>query len=93
MSKRVLVTGGRDFTDKASVFSALADEWARLRSIPREVFEADWDSHKKSAGIIRNIQMLKDGKPDCCVAFPGGRGTAHMVGLVRKAGLDLWVIG
>jgi hypothetical protein len=112
---RVLVTGGRKYDDKATVFStlaavhakhgvtvvihggargadALSAEWARLRKIPCEVFEADWDKHKKAAGILRNIEMLRDGKPDCCIAFPGGKGTAHMLGLMRKSGLPLLVI-
>lgn len=114
---RVLVTGGRDYSDKARVFSvlaavhskhgvtvvihggargadALSAEWARLRKIPCVEFPADWDKHKKAAGILRNIEMLRDGKPDCCIAFPGGKGTAHMLGLMRKSGLPLWeVIG
>ena len=31
--------------------------------------------------------MLREGRPDLVVAFPGGKGTAHMVGLARRAGV------
>jgi Lhr-like helicase len=31
--------------------------------------------------------MIDEGKPDLVIAFPGGRGTADMVGRARKAGI------
>src|SRR5258708_15682483 len=34
---------------------------------------------------LRNRDMLCDGKPDLIIAFPGGKGTAGMVDLARKA--------
>jgi hypothetical protein len=36
--------------------------------------------------MVRNRSLL-DAKPDLVVAFPGGKGTAHMVGIATKAGL------
>lgn len=48
---------------------------------------ADWKKHGKAAGPIRNGIMLRDGKPDMVVAFPGGRGTANMVDQARLADL------
>jgi hypothetical protein len=41
------------------------------------------------AGPIRKQQMLDEGKPDLVVAFPGGRGTAHMVRIARAAGIEV----
>jgi hypothetical protein len=41
-------------------------------------FPADWKRHGKSAGPLRNQEML-DAAPDLVIAFPGGRGTADMV--------------
>lgn len=52
-------------------------------------FKADWRLHGKKAGILRNIQMLEEGKPDLVVAFPGGKGTAHMVKIAKEAGIKV----
>jgi UDP-N-acetylmuramoylalanine-D-glutamate ligase len=57
--------------------------------IPVETYEADWDTHGKAAGPIRNKRMLDEGKPDLVVAFPGGRGTANMISQARKAGVEV----
>lgn len=67
----------------------LAIRWANDYGHKLEVYVADWDRHKKAAGILRNIQMLKEGEPDLVVAFPGGRGTAHMIGISEKAGIKV----
>jgi hypothetical protein len=55
-----------------------------------EIYKADWDTHGRKAGILRNIQMLEEGKPDCAVQFPGGRGTAHMRSILDKAGIPVY---
>lgn len=81
-----VIQGGADGADR------LCAEWAWDLGIPVATFNADWKQHGKSAGMIRNARMLTEGKPDCCIAFPGGKGTAHMLGLMRKSGLPLWVI-
>jgi predicted Rossmann-fold nucleotide-binding protein len=39
--------------------------------------------------MVRNRQMLTEGRPDLVVAFPGGKGTANMVALARKAGVEI----
>lgn len=113
MSMRILVCGGRDYTDETYVFrqldrlhakkgvsvlihgnargaDTLAKKWATSRGIPHLPFPADWDAHGKAAGPIRNREMLRDGKPDGVVAFPGGQGTADMVAVATKAGLVVW---
>lgn len=71
----------------------LANHWARTRGIARKVFPAAWGEHGKAAGMIRNRAMLTDGKPDMVVAFPGGKGTANMMALARKAGLGVMTVG
>ncbi len=65
----------------------LAAAWARSRGIPARPFPADWNRDGKAAGFLRNVRMLREGRPDLVVAFPGGKGTAHMVGLARRAGV------
>ena len=66
---------------------AIAELWAASCSIPTEKFKADWDLFGNAAGPIRNLKMLKKGKPDMVVAFPGGHGTANMVKIARDAGV------
>jgi hypothetical protein len=67
----------------------LAGEWAKARGIPVLVYPADWEKHGRAAGPRRNEQMLREGKPDLVVAFPGGRGTAHMVRIAKEAGVKV----
>ncbi len=63
----------------------LAEKYANEKNIPLEIYPAQWDVHGKSAGVIRNQEMLDEGLPDLVVAFPGGKGTAHMVKIAQKA--------
>jgi hypothetical protein len=60
-----------------------------------ESYPADWDRYGRSAGPIRNEQMLK-AKPDLVLAFHAdlehSRGTKHMVTIARKAGVPVEVI-
>lgn len=105
---RVLVCGGRDYTDKVRMSrilsrhhishlihgaargaDTLAAEWAISRNIPTSPYPADWDKYGKSAGYIRNSKMLKKGKPDLVIAFPGGKGTASMIRLTKSAKVHL----
>lgn len=102
MEQKVLVCGGRDYSDRETLFSvldiahaanpiieimhgcaagadALANDWACARSVRVRKFPADWDTHGKAAGPIRNREMLDRGKPHMVIAFPGGAGTRNMV--------------
>jgi len=67
----------------------LAGEWAKQRSVQVVVFPADWKRHGNSAGPLRNLQMLKHGKPDCVIAFEGGAGTADMIAKAKRAGVPV----
>jgi hypothetical protein len=68
---------------------SLAGEFAEAMKIPTEVYPADWNKYGKRAGYLRNVQMLEEGKPDLVVAFPGGKGTAMMINLAKKAGVEV----
>lgn len=52
------------------------------------IYPAEWKLHGKSAGPIRNRRMA-DTKPDMCIAFPGGRGTADMVKVCEERGIPV----
>lgn len=74
---------------------SLAASWGYRNKIPCIPKPADWDAHGRGAGIIRNMTMLQETKPDLVVAFPGGTGTANMVQIARAAGVDViqwWMI-
>lgn len=86
-----LIEGGASGADK------LAMEWAQMRHIPVEEFPANWKEFGRSAGPIRNRQMLKEGYPELVVAFPktilnATRGTHNMVEQAKKARIAVVVV-
>lgn len=78
-----IISGGARGAD------ALAERYAEVEGIPITVYPAEWEKYGKSAGYVRNKQMLDEGKPDLVIAFPGGKGTAMMVDIARKAGVEV----
>lgn len=78
-----LVHGGAAGAD------SLADTWAKHKGVTVKAYPADWKSHGRSAGPRRNEQMLREDRPDMVVAFPGGRGTAHMIRIAKEAGVKV----
>lgn len=78
----LLIHGGARGAD------TLCRDWAVERNIPVELHNAEWDRLGKRAGIIRNQRML-DRNPDAVVAFPGGRGTGHMVDSAKQQGFEV----
>ena len=67
----------------------IGKEWAAYWGLDFDPYPADWDKHGKKAGALRNVEMLKKGKPTKVVAFPGGSGTAHMVRIAKEAGVEV----
>lgn len=78
---RAIIRGDADGAD------FLCGQWAELNGVPTEVYRAEWRTHGKRAGPIRNQRMIDEGKPDAYVAFPGGRGTADCVARCERAKL------
>jgi hypothetical protein len=68
---------------------SLAYHYAGSHGVPVEKFPADWKRYGKRAGMLRNMQMLTEGKPDLVIAFPGGTGTAMMCTIAVKAGVQV----
>lgn len=79
----VIIHGGARGAD------SLAGEYAAERGLACEVYPADWAAHGRIAGPLRNARMITEGKPDACVCFAGGRGTADMRGRAIAAGLPV----
>ena len=77
-----------------------ADTFGRICAqelgIPVEKYPADWKRHGLLAGPIRNVLMLKVGKPDLVLAFHNNieesKGTGHMIKIARKAGVKVIVV-
>jgi hypothetical protein len=69
----------------------IADHWAASRKVSVMRFPAAWDRLGKAAGAVRNAEMLQIGRPDLVVAFPGGKGTAHMKALAKANRVEVLV--
>lgn len=82
-SKITIISGGARGAD------SLAIKWAKFFGCKLKEFPADWHKYGKSAGAIRNQQMIDEDKPDFVVAFPGGTGTADMIRRAKKAGITV----
>ena len=84
----VLIHGGAKGAD------ALSGVWASMRKdgVEERVYPADWKTHGRSAGPIRNQKMLTESQPHVIIAFEGGNGTAHMVSIGRKAGVPVYEV-
>lgn len=91
----VVIEGGARGAD------ALAEAWVAGfgTEYPKahEQYPADWETHGKAAGPIRNQQMIARGKPDVVWAFINkplekSVGTADLVRKARKAGIPVYVV-
>jgi hypothetical protein len=83
-----LIQGG------ASGADYLARLWAMDNNIDERItVKAEWEKYGPSAGPRRNEKMLAEYRPDLVVAFPGGKGTAHMVSIAKKAGVRVLEAG
>lgn len=65
----------------------LGEKWARLNGFDVVFFPADWNTHGKRAGYLRNEQMAEYATH--LIAFWDGesKGTAHMISIARQKGL------
>lgn len=81
-----IVSGGAKGAD------ALGEAWAKSKGLDIKVFEADWKTHPRAAGPIRNKQMAE--YADGLVAFwdKKSKGTKNMIDTALKMGLVVVVI-
>ena len=73
----------------ASGADSSASAWASNSGVDQVKFPANWRGRGNSAGPYRNAIMLQLIPPDLVVAFPGGRGTRHMVVCARGLGVEV----
>lgn len=82
----IIITGGARGVDM------LAEVYAELNGHPCEVYEAQWDRFGKEAGMIRNIEMIRNS--DHVIAFWDGKspGTKQMITESQKRGRNVVVV-
>lgn len=68
------------------------EAWAEANGIPVTRFPADWASHGRAAGPIRNAAMAN--YADALIAIWDGtsRGTRHMIDTALEKGLTVYVV-
>lgn len=73
----------------------IAGEVASSLGISVIACQANWRLYGKSAGRIRNAQMLNDYKPDLILAFPlpSSVGTHHMMGIAGMHKIEIRTYG
>lgn len=83
----VVIHGGARGVD------SMAGEIATFLGLSVMEFPADWKRYGRAAGIIRNQQMLDEGRPNTVVYFhedlANSRGTKDMVTRAQRAGLPI----
>ena len=84
-----IITGGASGADK------LTEQMAKRYRIRCEVMRADWQTHDRSAGHIRNAEMAKAAGADGrLLTFWDGQspGTAGMIKQTRRADLHVEIV-
>ncbi len=67
---------------------SLAEKWGKARGVETLPCLPDVERYKDGVWREQSEQMLAH-KPDLVVAFPGGNGTANMVELAQRAGVEV----
>lgn len=84
MSITELVHGGAKGVDYS------CGEWAIDNGITVTVYRANWDELGLSAGPVRNVIMAEENMDaKFLIAFPGGKGTKHMMETALEKGIDI----
>nr|DAS94925.1 MAG TPA: Protein of unknown function (DUF2493) [Caudoviricetes sp.] len=81
-----IIEGGAKGTDR------MAREFAIENNIPYITMEADWDTHGKAAGMIRNRQMGE--KATHAILFWDGEspGTRNMISICEELNVTLRIV-
>lgn len=70
----------------------LGEQWAFERMHEKEIYHTDWKTYGKSAGMLRNCEMI-DSEVDCLCVFWDGKspGTKQAIEYAKKKGLKVKV--
>jgi hypothetical protein len=82
-----LISGGAMGVDR------IAEEWARSKNIPILVYKPHYDiDNPKYAPLARNTDMARDGDALIAIWKDQTRGTAHMIGCMKKENKPVEII-
>lgn len=78
-----IVSGGARGID--TLAEVIADEF----NLEKDIFLADWDTHGKKAGILRNIEMINSNITVAFIFWDGvSKGTEHGLKEIQKLGIS-----
>lgn len=80
----LLIHGGARGADSRAAM------WARKRGIHTAELAPLWDLFGRKAGHLRNRAMASL-KPEYCIKFPGGSGTADMVKICEGQSVPVYI--
>ena len=82
----LLVSGGSKGAD------SLGEQYANANNIPTKIFLPDWNKHGKSAGMLRNTDIINEA--EIVVAFwdQNSKGTLDSINKAEKLGKKLIII-
>jgi|688.fasta_scaffold00571_65 hypothetical protein len=69
----------------------LGERWANYNYVPIERYPADWNTHGKRAGFLRNTQMAEHADALIALWDNVSPGTQHMIAIATRLGLRLHV--
>lgn len=77
---------------KARGADTLGEQYAKERGYTIEYYPAKWDEYGKSAGFIRNKEMVD--VADAVIAFWDGssHGTKHTIDIAKEKGINVKVV-
>ena len=80
-----IVSGGSGNVD------ICAERLAEFLHLPKRVFMADWQTHGKAAGPLRNTQMAEYGEAVLAVWNGNSPGTKHLIAEAKRCGLPIFI--
>lgn len=80
-----VVSGGAKGVD------ALGEQYAEEQDLNLKIFRADWETHGRAAGPIRNRKMAENADALIAVWDGKSRGTKNMIETAQKLGLLVYV--
>jgi hypothetical protein len=82
----LIVSGGANGADK------LGEQYANENGIPTKIFLPDWEKHGKSAGFLRNTDIINES--DLVIAFwdNNSGGTKDSIDKAEKQGKNVIIV-
>jgi hypothetical protein len=87
LNEKIVIISGH-----AKGADSLGERYAKERGFILDINPADWDKHGKSAGFIRNREMVN--KADAAICFWDGEssGTKHTINLCKEKGIPCRIV-